>query len=196
MMLESSQREVDAARRLEALEADLRKAEQSRPSPSNIRVKAEIEWPSYDGMDTYYDIDEFFRDLSRVMMLASGGRGYPPQERLEMLRGGLRGTPLLDYKTFVDHNDARLEILESGTKAERECLWKEGELYLRKHHHRPLLERQRRARSEYQACSMRDGGSPDFPSFLAEFRKCVKNLERASLQKPAQELKVDFLEGD
>ena len=74
-MLESSQREVEAARRLAALETDLRRAEQGRPSPSNIRVKAEIEWPSYDGMDTYYDIDEFFRDLSRVMMLASGGRG-------------------------------------------------------------------------------------------------------------------------
>ena len=111
-----------------------------------------------------------------------------------MLRGGLRGTPLLDYKTVMDYNDARVRILEQGTHAEREQLWTEVEAYMRKHHHRPLLERQRRARAEYQACSMRDGSSRDFASFLAEFRKCVKNLERARLEKPPEELKVDFLE--
>jgi hypothetical protein len=100
----------------------------------------------------------------------------------------------LDYKTFVDYNDDRLRALEEGSVAEREELWKETETYLRKHHHRPLLERQRRARAEYNACSLRDGSSRDFPSFLAEFRKCVKNLERAKLTKPPEELKVDFLE--
>ena len=204
VLSESSQREAAQAARLAALEAEVRDVRAAStsvaaraprdPHRQNIRVRAEVEWPTYDGTDVYYDIDDFLRDLRRVMMLASGGVGYPPQERLEMLRGGLRGMPLLDFKTYVDDSEARTGILESGTQPERESLWEEVESYIRKQHHRPLLERQRRARAEYQVCSMRDGGFVDYPSFQAEFRKCVKNLERAKLSKPAEELKVDFLE--
>ena len=206
MLEEGQRRETAQGERLAALETQLKESgghnrraggeEGSRWSDrrQNIRVKAEVEWPSYDGTDVYYDIDDFFRDLKRVMMLASGGGGYPPQERLEMLRGGLKGMPLLDFKTYVDDSEARTTILETGSAAEREALWEEVEGYIRKTHHRPLLERQRRARAEYQACSMRDGGFVDYPSFQAEFRKCVKNLERAKLTKPPEELKVDFLE--
>ena len=51
-------------------------------------MKAEVEWPKFDGTDPYYDVEEYFKDLKRVMMLASGGKGYPPHERMEMLRGG------------------------------------------------------------------------------------------------------------
>ncbi len=119
-----------------------------RTSPMrNIRVKAEVDWPKFDGTDVYYDIGDYFRDLKRVMMLASGGQGYPPQERLEMLRGGLQGVPLLDFKTFVDDNEVRSRILESGDERAREQLWQEVEAHMNAAHHRPLLGRQRRARA-------------------------------------------------
>ena len=146
-------------------------------------MKAEVEWPKYDATDIYYDVDEYFKDLKRVMMLASAGRGYPPQEQLEMLRGGLSGVPLLDFKTFVDDNEARSSILEKGTQVQREELWTEVEDYLKRSFHRPLLERQRRARAEYNACSMRNGEIREYMAFQTDFKRCLKNLERSGLGK-------------
>ena len=58
-------------------------------------AKTRNEWPKMDSGDAYYDIEDFFKDLRRMMMLASGGSGYPPRERLEMLRDGLQGAPLV-----------------------------------------------------------------------------------------------------
>ena len=40
---------------------------------STVRVKADIEWPSFDAKDVYYDIEDFFRDFNRVAMLSNGG---------------------------------------------------------------------------------------------------------------------------
>ena len=125
--------------RLRAMEELLRdgrgrSGDQAHPSPNvtrpNVRVKAEVEWPKFDGTDPYYDVEEYFKDLKRVMMLASGGKGYPAHERLEMLRGGLSGVPLLDFKTFVDDSELRSLTLERGTQSGREALWEEVEAYI------------------------------------------------------------------
>jgi hypothetical protein len=70
----------------------------------------------------------------------------------------------------------------------------EVEVYLVASHHRPLLERQRRAKAEYDAVSMKMDPSMDYATFQAEFRKCCNNLQRARLQKGIEDLKVDFLE--
>jgi hypothetical protein len=144
-----------------------------------VRVRAEVEWPSFDGKDVYYDIEDFLRDFRRVCMLCSGGRGLAAHERLEVLRGALKGTPLVDFRTFVDDVPARTTVLESGTMAEREALYNSVEAMLLTTHHRPLLERQRRAKAEYDAVSMRLDPTVDFVTFQAEFRKCLNNLVRA-----------------
>ncbi|CAK0841686.1 unnamed protein product [Prorocentrum cordatum] len=144
---------------------------------TNIRVKAEVEWPKYDATDIYYDVE-----------------GYPAQEKLEMLRGGLSGVPLLDFKTFVDDNELRNATLERGTDSAREDLWQEVEAYLKRSFHRPLLERQRRARAEYNACSMRNGEIREYMAFQTDNKRCLKNLERSGLAKAREEVKVDFIE--
>ena len=162
--------------------------------PPNVRVKAEIEWPRFDGTDPYYDVGEYFKDLKRVMMLASGGKGCAAHERLELLRGTLSGVPLLDFKTYVDDHAVRNLTLERGSTAAREALWEEVEAYLKRSFHRPLLERQRRARAEYNGCSMRDGAIKDYMTFQTEFKRCLKNLERSGLAKAREEVKVDFIE--
>ena len=111
-----------------------------------------------------------------------------------MLRGGLSGVPLLDFKTFVDDNETRSGILEKGTQVQREALWAEVEDYLKRSFHRPLLERQRRARAEYNACSMRNGEIREYMAFQTDFKRCLKNLERSGLAKAREEVKVDFIE--
>ena len=169
--------------RLQAMEEFLREGRgrsgnqppSSNENRPNVRVKAEVEWPKFDGTDSYYDVDEYFKDLRRVMMLASGGKGYPAHERLEMLRGGLSGVPLLDFKTFVDDSELRSLTLERGTHIAREALWEEVEAYLKRSFHRPLLERQRRARAECNGCSMRDGSIKEYMAFQTDFKRCLKN---------------------
>ena len=113
---------------------------------------------------------------------------------MEMLRGALKGTPLVDLRTYLDDNPARTLVLERGTADDRNALADEVEAYLVASHHRPLLERQRRAKAEYDAVSMKMDPSMDYTTFQAEFRKCCNNLQRARLQKGIEDLKVDFLE--
>ena len=137
-------------------------------------MKAEVEWPKFDGTDPYYDVEEYFKDLKRVMMLASGGKGYPPHERMEMLRGGLSGVPLLDFKTFVDDSELRSLTLERGTNVAREALWEEVEAYLKRSFHRPLLERQCRARAGYNGCSMWDGVINECMTFQTDIKRRLK----------------------
>ena len=128
---------------------------QPRHQRPNVRVKAEAQWPTYDGTDVYYDIEDFFRDFKRIGMLACGGQRMPPHEQLEMLRSSLQGVPRTDLRNQVDDDVEKTRILESGSYEERQTLLEEVEQYLLKSHHRPMLERQRRARAEYDACSMR-----------------------------------------
>ena len=148
---------------------------------ASVRVRAEVEWPTFDGKDVYYDIEDFLRDFRRVCMLCSAGRGLPGHERLEMLRGALKGTPLVDLRTYLDDNQDRTQILERGTAEERNALADVVEQYLVASHHRPLLERQRRAKAEYDSVSMKMDPSMDYATFQAEFRKCCNNLQRARL---------------
>ena len=35
--------------------------------------RSELSWPSFDGKDVFYDIEEFLADFRRVSMIASGG---------------------------------------------------------------------------------------------------------------------------
>ena len=88
---------------------------EGRNRSSTIRVKSEAEWPKYDGCDIYYDWEEFWQDFSRVAMLVSGGRGLPPHESLEMLRAALSGAPLSDFKTYIDKDYARNNVLLNGS---------------------------------------------------------------------------------
>ena len=97
---------------------------EAQPS-RNLRVKADVEWPKFDSSDLFYSIEEFFDELERVMMLVGGGAPWPPQERLEMLRGTLSATPLLGFKAFVDDDADRNAIVKSGTKEQREAQWEE-----------------------------------------------------------------------
>ena len=74
--------------------------------------------------------------------------------------------------------------LERGNTMAREALWEEVEAHLKRSFHRPLLERQRRARAEYNSCSMRDGAIKDYMAFQTEFKSCLKNLEGADSRTP------------
>ena len=61
-------------------------------------------------------------------------------------------------------------------------------------HHRPLLERQRRAKSEFEALSMRYDHNLIIDDFLSRFREKLNNLLRAQLPKNPQELLVEIIE--
>ena len=133
-----------------------------RTGGGGVRVKSEVSWPSWDNSDPYYDIAEFFKDYYRVLSLATSNRQLAGHERLELLRGALRGTPLLEFRNFVDDHPVHSRVLLAGTPAERDALYAEVELHLAKTFHRPALERQKRARAEMEALNMRADASLSF----------------------------------
>ena len=77
-----------------------------------------------------------------------------------MLRGSLHAAPLTDFKVFVDHDQYNAAILNNDTAEQRWELAREAENLLMTAHHRPLLERQRRAKSEFEALSIRYDHTP------------------------------------
>ena len=143
---------------------------------SLMRIKAEAEWPKYDNMDAYYDIQEFFEEYERVKGLASQGLGFPPQEELQLLRGAFTATPATEFKTFVDYDDERVRILNTGTQKEQRGLLREVKSHMLTEFHRPLADRQKRAKAEFETNSMRLSPQLAYSEFQAEFKKTVGNL--------------------
>ncbi|CAE8630136.1 unnamed protein product [Polarella glacialis] len=158
-----------------------------------MRVKAETEWLKYDNMDAYYDIQEFFGEYERVKGLASQGLGFPPQDELQLLRGAFSGAPATEFKTFVDYDDERVRVLNTGSQKEQRGLLRAVKDHMLMEFHRPLVERQKRAKAEFETNSMRLSPQLAYAEFQAEFKKTVGNLRRTKVPRDAADLRLEFV---
>jgi hypothetical protein len=123
-----------------------------------------------------------------VSMRVSGGKGLSPQEDLEMMRAALKGAPKSEFEAYVDLEGDHAEVLDLGSRVARAVK------LLVMTNHKPLCERQRRAKAEYESNNMRTDPGVSYQTFQAGFQRTRLNLKRVEFEKSEEEFKTDFFE--